>query len=441
MINEIIKYFDRNTVICLIVTSIILAFYNYKISICYIFALIIIVVLKYNWNIIDVKVLNSALKNMALTVITIFSLTVIGEIWLHLYPHRFTNIDPVDTVGEFSDYTSRGYLTEDIFKKKPDAVRILELGDSFSVYLYDKGKNYNNFLQKKFIAKGRGDVELVNAGLEAIGPGNYWHILSKYGPLFKPDLVMVGFFVGNDFEEAEFIINIGNMMSEPNDLLKRYLRYDQFKHWRLYRLCRNKYNRFRDAQLKKQEIKLHITKEMGTFSQEYFLDVERKRSWIFDKNKIDKLQEKWQECSEVLLKIKDWCDRRGIELVIAILPDQFQVDRELRGVIYNNFKKIVEKNIDLRQPNTLIVNFCRMHNIHCLDLLEPFQEQGKTRVLYALRDTHWNEAGNRLAADLIFAYLEENRLVPLRPRQQIQGDPVVGPEPPSPGQEQPWPLR
>ncbi len=115
--------------------------------------------------------------------------------------------------------------------------------------------------------------------------------------------------------------------------------------------------------------------------------------------------------------MKDWCDRRGIKLVIAILPDQFQVDRELRGLVYKNYKKIVEKNIDLSQPNTLIENFCRAHNIHCLDLLEPFQEQGKTRVLYALRDTHWNEAGNRLAADLIFDYLEKNQLVAPRARR------------------------
>ena len=49
-------------------------------------------------------------------------------------------------------------------------------------------------------------MEIVNAGMEAIGPGYYWHILSKYGDLFKPDLVMVGFFVGNDFEEADFAV-------------------------------------------------------------------------------------------------------------------------------------------------------------------------------------------------------------------------------------------
>ena len=127
MIGDIIKYFDRNTVICVIVTSIILAFYYYIISAIYILGLIIIIIVKYKFNIIDLKIMNSGLKNVALTVITIFIVTVLGEIWLHLYPHHFTGIDRIDTVGEFSDYTSRGYLTEDIFKKRPE--RIQNIGD------------------------------------------------------------------------------------------------------------------------------------------------------------------------------------------------------------------------------------------------------------------------------------------------------------------------
>jgi hypothetical protein len=417
MISEIKKYFDRNTVISATLTLIILAFYNYKISIIYIVGLIVIIVLKYKFNIIDIKIIKNALINVAVAVIAIFSLTVLGEIWLHLYPHKFTNIDGVDTVGEFSDYTSRGYLTEDIFNKRPGVFRILGLGDSFSVYLYSKGQNYYNYLQKKFDTRGIGDVELVNAGMEAIGPGYYWYILSKYGQLFKPDMVIVGFFVGNDFEEAEFAVNIGNYIMEPKDLIKRYSRYYQFRNWRLYRFSKNKYNRFRDEQLKKQEIKRYPPQYVGTFSLGTFLEVVRTRSWIFDKNKRGELEKNWRKCSDILLKMKDWCDRRQIKLVIVILPDQFQVDQELRGVIFTKYKKIIEKNIDLTQPDTLIENFCRAHNIHCLDLLGQFQEQGKTRQLYALRDTHWNAAGNRLAADLIFDYLEGNRLVPLRPRE------------------------
>jgi hypothetical protein len=115
--------------------------------------------------------------------------------------------------------------------------------------------------------------------------------------------------------------------------------------------------------------------------------------------------------------MKVWCDQRKIKLVILLLPAQFQVDQALREAVLTKYKHIAEENLDLSYPDNLIVNFCRTHNINCLDMLEQFQEQGKTRQLYMLRDSHWNEAGNRLAADLIFEYLNKNQLLPARPRQ------------------------
>jgi hypothetical protein len=417
MNSEILKFFDRNTIIGVIITSIIAFIYSYIIFGIYILGVILLIIFIYKWAIYDLKKLNSALKNITVSIVTIFILTILCEIWLQLYPHRFTGIEGVDVVGEFSDYTSRGYLTEDIFNKKKDVVRILGLGDSFSVYLRDKKQNYNNILQQEFIESGKDEIEIVNAGMEAMGPGYYWHILNKYGDLFKPDLVLIGFFVGNDFKEADFSVYIGNFISEPKDLYKRYSGYDQFRHWRLYRLLKNKYTRYRESQLREEETKRHPAQAVGTFSQDTFLEVEKKRSWMFDKNNRELLNQQWRECSEIVLKMKYWCDRRKIKLVIAILPEQFQVDQTLREAVLTKYKHIAEENLDLSYPDNLIVNFCRTHDIYCLDMLGQFQEQGKTRQLYMLRDSHWNEAGNRLAAELIFEYLEKNHLLPPRPRQ------------------------
>jgi hypothetical protein len=411
MANKILKHFDKSTVIFVIVTSIILVFYSKIIFGFYILTLILVSMINYKWNIFDFNKLNKFLVNFGVVAISFFIITILIEVWLQLYPHRLTGIDGVDTVGNFRDYTSRGYLTGDVFKKKKDVIRILGLGDSYSIYLRDKGKNYNNFLQQKYLVDNKGAVEIINAGMEAMGPGYYWHVLKKYGDLFKPDLVLVGFFVGNDFQEANFVVYIGNFISEPKDLIKRYSKYDQFRHWRLYKLLRNKYVRYREAEKREREAKILPPRQIGTFSRDTFLEIEKKKSWIFDKKYQDQLKQKWDECSAIILKMKDWCDRRKVKLVIAILPDQFQVDKALREAVLTKYKNPARKNLDLNYPNDLIMNFCRAHDINCLDLLGPFQEKGKSQQLYALRDTHWNEAGNRLAADLIFQYLEENHLL------------------------------
>lgn len=416
MANNFLNYFDRTTAILGLATSVILALYSILVFLFYMVIVLSACLINYKWNIFNFAKLNKFLTNFAVVIITFFIITFLGEIWLQLYPHKLTAIDGVDTVGEFRDYTSRGYLTEEVFQKKPDVVRILGLGDSFSIYLKDQGKNYNDFLQQKYLEQGRGAVEVINAGMEAMGPGYYWHILRKYGDLFKPDLVLVGFFVGNDFQEAEFNVFIGNFISEPEDLTKRYVKYYQFRHWRLFRLLKNKYVRYQEAQKKKQETGIWPPEQIGTFSQETFLEIAQKKSWIFDRTQQARLKQKWDECSVVILHMKDWCDRRKITLVIAVLPDQFQVDEALRKAVWARCKNPSNKHLDLSYPNELIKNFCRTHAIHCLDLLGPFQDEGKFRTLYALRDTHWNEAGNRLAANLIFRYLEANRLVPARPQ-------------------------
>jgi hypothetical protein len=49
----------------------------------------------------------------------------------------------------------------------------------------------------------------------------------------------------------------------------------------------------------------------------------------------------------------------------------------------------------------------RVRKIRYVDLLEPFRLKTKDFRLYKLRDTHWNIAGNRLAADVLYDFLHE----------------------------------
>ena len=62
MISQIMKNFDRNTVIGVIITSVIALFYSYIIFGIYILGLILVVIIRYKWAIFDIKKLNSALK-------------------------------------------------------------------------------------------------------------------------------------------------------------------------------------------------------------------------------------------------------------------------------------------------------------------------------------------------------------------------------------------
>ncbi|MBI4644927.1 MAG: hypothetical protein HY743_14620 [Deltaproteobacteria bacterium] len=160
--------------------------------------------------------------------------------------------------------------------------------------------------------------------------------------------------------------------------------------------------------LQEQE-EARVTRE-GSFSRQAFLGIEKNRMRIFEKGKKADLDRLWKRKADLLLKFKEWCAQRQIPLVIAIIPDQFQVDQDLRQEIYQTYQ-VSAADLDLTYPNRLLSGYCRQHGILCLDLLAPFQEQGASQTLYKLRDSHWNEAGNRLAGEHTFNFLTQHRLV------------------------------
>lgn len=347
---------------------------------------------------------------MALSLSIFFSLVFIeGSLHIVKPPFLETNFS---VSGDFTDFTSRGYLDKEVFNKPKEIFRILGLGDSFAENSRETNKNYHNFLQQMFdMVYEEKKVEVINAGISCTGPGYYWHILEKYGDSIKPDLVLIGFFVGNDFNDTNFDqIQRGWYIVEPRDTKKRILGYLRFKNFWLYQFLWRKGIEIRDIKKIDEELSNGIVKEKGCFSEESFLRIEKDRMGICENIKKYDLEKLWVQNSKVIFDIKNWCDKRNIELLIAIFPDQFQIEQDLLQKILKKYN-LQEDQVDLRYPNKLILDFCKKNNIHYVDLLESFQEQSKFLKLYLIRETHWNEKGNKLAARIIFDYIENNNLV------------------------------
>jgi hypothetical protein len=402
-------YLSRKNLILVAITAITLFYFSAVALWIYLLSLLAVTVLFHRFSSNSVARVANFIANTATLTFSALILVLLLEIGLHLHPHFFIGDREPDTLGEFSDFTSRGYLTEEVFQKPKDVFRILGLGDSFAVYLWDQKKNYHNVLQDRLTALGGRKVEIVNAGMPCIGPGYFWHILEKFGDRFKPDLVLVGFFM-NDMERCRFDIFLSSFISEPKNLAEKLWGYCQFRHSRLHQLIKNKYLWYRDRLRKAQEVGKTGETDVGSFSNETFLEIEKNRSWILDKKKRVEFEREWRQCSSVISQMKQWCDRRNIEMVLAIFPDQFQVEENLREEVYKKYN-LAADSLDLEYPNYRLSNYCKENNIHCIDLLGPFREKGKSGGLYALRDTHWNAAGNRLAAEVIFQYLMDWKLI------------------------------
>jgi hypothetical protein len=341
------------------------------------------------------------LINISLVIFSLL-LAIYGiELVLHLTTPDFLGTR-YSITGDFSDFVNRGFFKPGIFNKDPKVFRVLGIGDSFSEMFKGEKLNYHNILEKQLNKLNHNKkYEVVNAGISNTGPGYYWNTLEKYGDSFKPDLVLIGFFIGNDFVEMNFDTKrVGLFINEPVHPKWGLLTYLRFKNLWLYQFGWARWIAWWDS--------LH--KGKGTFSEDSFLRIERARLYFFEKKQMDEFNKAWKRNSIVLSKIINWCNERKIPLVVVIIPDQLQIEQKLRQTLLKKFN-IPEDAIDLYFPNRQLINFLKEKNVHYLDLTKPMQEAGKSKTLYLLRDTHWNFAGNAMAGNLISDYLQQHHLL------------------------------
>ena len=105
-------------------------------------------------------------------------------------------------------------------------------------------------------------------------------------------------------------------------------------------------------------------------------------------------------------EIKTVCENNGIQLFVMLIPDELQVDSGLQERVLEKIEAGKDR-LDFDRPNKHLVKELRARNIKYLDLLEPFRLRTRDVRLYKPRDTHWNIAGNRLAAELLYDFLHE----------------------------------
>jgi len=167
--------------------------------------------------------------SLYITLITIIFSLLLVELGLALvYPSPFsmeTNMyfepDPytgyrikANSEGHFNDIpanaNSQGLRDKEYpFERTPGVARILVLGDSFTVGArVEAHETYAKQLEDILNSESDAAIEVINTGVGGWSPYQYKQYYQHYGRVFDPDVVIVGFFVGNDtyivhFSEAD----------------------------------------------------------------------------------------------------------------------------------------------------------------------------------------------------------------------------------------------
>lgn len=284
---------------------------------------------------------------------------------------------------------SRGF--KDIeFKqeKEPGTYRILALGDSFAFGVVPYQHNYLTLLEQRLNGSGV-SAEVINMGIPSIGPQDYLSLFANEGLALQPDMVVVSFFVGNDFTETMRWRTKLHEFSDVVALIKFFIDLN---------------GKFTGKVIHGQA---SYDDAAAYFTDESYLQIEKERSWMYMKQSPFRkafADKAFADSVGYLVRIKELCDRRKVGLRVVVIPDELQVNPALQAKVIKSLN-INSDEFDFTLPNRFLNEQFQVNRIDHLDLLPAFSSASVQVNLYKTNDTHWNIAGNKLAADLLVKYL------------------------------------
>jgi len=344
------------------------------------------------------------IRNSLLIAVISFAL---GEIALHAYNFFRPNFVFYDssynrfrrTPGALDNgfpLNSGGFKDVECATTKGGRCRIVALGDSFAYGVVPYPNNYLTILESELGRLGR-PAEVVNMGIPGIGPADYLALLVAEGLVHDPDLVLVTFCLGNDFQDSLRSARRNQELWEYSYVatLLRFITVIRPRYQGSNVYGRKPYN-----------------DSLPTFSKQQFLEVMGRRSSIFLTG-WPEFDAAFAQAVADLGKIQRICQRRGIPLAVAVAPEEIQLDPELQRELTANFADYGAGEVDFLRPYRLLVESLEASGIDVIDLLEPFSVHHRPdHPLYKPRDTHWNIAGNRLAAEVIAARIATRQPCP-----------------------------
>jgi hypothetical protein len=256
-------------------------------------------------------------------------------------------------------------------------------------------------------------VRVVKAGIPGTGTSDQARWLQAYGNRYSPRLVIVSFFVGNDFVDCQmggvpqqFTVQHGLMVRRTLDNEGGF-RLSEVTDW-----------------LKRSSMVAQLTAQLVWTLQQRFIPAKDRRipgltaqdKWLWEFFKIH-LRELPPETKQgidlglaALDEIHGWAEQRGIPVLLIVIPRSFQVF-EWDLAKFLDAYRLTNEQLDLDRPQRVLREWASARSVSVLDLLPGFREYHRAHpddLLYHHPDSHLNVNGHRLAGALVLEYLRRH---------------------------------
>ncbi len=286
--------------------------------------------------------------------------------------------------------------------------RIIIIGDSFTSSF---GVGDNDAFAKVMEEKLLTGTEVLNFGVNGYGPAQELLQLQIKAIKYKPDLVVMVIYVGNDFDDIggvsdwidgyirpKAVINATEKLhftGIPVPISEKYLKMRQAK--TLCSLPRSHFIDFIDKSIKRKDYSINFMPSEIRLCKKSFED---------NTGATFRLME------AIIKETNEYCRKKGSKFMVVVAPTIVQV---YESRYWNEIRKkynLNDNDYDLMQPNKILADICSKAGIPLTDLTRPLKsaiEAGNDT--YYIKNQHWNKNGEQVAAETIAKFIKEKRLL------------------------------
>ena len=293
------------------------------------------------------------------------------------------------------EINSQGYRQPEFEREKGQRPRVLVIGDSFTFGVAVEGEEaYPRVLEQLLKTEAGEKVEVINAGVPARYVDEYYLELRERGLALEPDVVIVGFFVGNDIDGIGALGNVWTKVDE-NGLPLEIDRPDRVDDGYLVRRVSRR--RWYLPVIRNSHIAQLLYETGRTIHQ--LVDPPRlKVDSIYEPIYDHATEQLVERVEELFLVMAQVTRESGADFLVVMIPAREQVyaGRWQGG-----------ERFDWDKPQRIFTKFFTDADISFIDLLPFFGAAPDGDALYFEDDKHWTSRGHAVAAAAIAQRLDQ----------------------------------
>ena len=324
-------------------------------------------------------------------------------------PNKKGKIIFQDEIHHYVEINSRGFRDNPVKKKQNTHKKILVIGDSFvSNISVEKEEVFTEVIQNKL-----DDYEVLNFGVNGYGQVQEYLLLQDWQNEIQPDILIVMIYIRNDFTDnterkwlysrpiSTWNENTQSINIEPTiqDKTNDKLSWKLYQKSHLYNLLRRKF------------LSIITNFSLGNPTENRLYDFIPPELYLCHNEQSSSTNILHQTMQQLILKFSTHAKEKDIPVVFVLAPSIFQVeDNQWMNLMTN--ERVNSKEYSRTLPNDRLMKFAKSKELNMIDLLPILRTETKKGIpLYFPKEQHWSKEGNRVVANYLLNYLENDSLI------------------------------